>query len=29
MLKTVNDKALRVVVVIIGVLLTIGLFWTS
>jgi len=29
MLKTVNEKALRVVVVIIGVLLTIGLFWTS
>jgi len=27
MLKTVNEKALRVVVVIVGVLLTIGLFW--
>jgi hypothetical protein len=27
MLKTVNEKALRVVVVIIGILLTIGLFW--
>ena len=27
MLKTVNEKALRVVVVIIGLLLTVGLFW--
>jgi uncharacterized membrane protein YfcA len=29
MLKTVNDKLLRIAVVIIGVLLTIGLFWTA
>ncbi len=29
MLKTVNEKALRVVVVLIGVALTIGLFWNS
>jgi uncharacterized membrane protein YfcA len=29
LLKTVNEKALRVVVVIIGILLTIGLFWTE
>jgi len=27
MLKTVNEKALRVVVVLIGIVLTIGLFW--
>ena len=29
MLKRVNDRVLRIVVTIIGVLLTIGLFWTS
>ena len=29
MLKTVNEKLLRVVVVLIGVALTIGLFWKA